>query len=112
MHREESPRARPADAENRGMNAWIHCKRFDSPNVTEAAGLTQWGSSWRRERVPVNSKELWKSVEKFEAPFSENTLTRRLPSARLSLTPTTEGQDGEINSPLQEQMDGRGIEIR
>src|SRR5713226_5898966 len=73
MHREESPRARPADAENRGMNAWIHCKRFDSPNVTEAAGLTQWGSSWRRERVPVkttgmqkpqirkNCGNLWKS---------------------------------------------------
>src|SRR6266436_4480065 len=75
MHREESPRARPADAENRGMNAWIHCKRFDSPNVTEAAGLTQWGSSWRRERVPVkttgmqkpqirkNCGNLWKSDE-------------------------------------------------
>ena len=58
-----------------------------------------------------DSKELWKTVEKFEAPFSENTLTSRLPSARLSLTPTTEGQDGEINSPLQEHVDGRGIEI-
>src|SRR5713226_4159177 len=60
MHREESPRARPADAENRGMNAWIHCKRFDSPNVTEAAGLTQWGSSWRRERVPVKTTGMQK----------------------------------------------------
>jgi len=64
-----------------------------------------------RDAKTADSKELWKSVEKFEAPFSENTLTRRLPSARLSLTPTTEGQDGEINSPLQEHVDGRGIEI-
>ena len=34
------------------------------------AGLTQWGSSWPRERVygrGVDSRELWKSVEKSKA---------------------------------------------